>query len=102
MALTQCLECGGVYEPTPANAPRYFHACPPIRDPDAPAPAEGEVDTRPFVKRPCFRDENVPEDLPEPRGRGKRNGRGTRPVPDRNGLPLPPLPARPCRDETEL
>jgi rubredoxin len=49
MARWKCKSCDGEYDDLLPDGTRYFHACPPVRDPDT-----GE-----FVPRKDPRDENV-------------------------------------------
>lgn len=56
----RCNTCRGEYSDAMPNGPRYFHACPPVRDPRLPPPASpDDEDTRPFIERPDKRDENI-------------------------------------------
>jgi len=82
MARFRCNTCQGTYADESPGGVRYFHACPPIPNPDLqPDPALPGFDPREQVERTDKRDENVIDLEGRDKGRPQRPGRGRTQLP---------------------
>lgn len=96
MATYQCKVCLGEYSDPQADGSRYFHACPPLRNPDYEMQFEldkegNRVPKGPlnpkiprFIPRPDARNENM-EMKPDGKMAAKENGVGRERLPEDKG-----------------